>query len=331
MANKRTQLYSRPPMERMMQIHQRIKSGGYPNSTHLARQLEVTARTIKRDVEFMKDRLTLPIEYDPRRYGYYYSQPVDQFPSLPMNESEVFAMMIADKAVAQYHGTPWHKPLEAAFKSLAGQLNQEASYSLGDLDAAFSFRPLAPEDADLKMFETLTQGLKDRRALQFLYRNLGSRQANTRRVLPYHLACIDNHWYLFALDEDRKAMRTFVVSRMKNVVLRRKRFPKPTAKQFDPDEYLKGCFTVFKGRDDYEVVLEFDAWATDLIRNRRWHASQEFTELRNGCSRLRFRLNNIEEMERFVLSFGTHATVVRPEELVIRMQKTTTTLAKRYA
>jgi len=41
----------------------------------------------------------------------------------------------------------------------------------------------------------------------------------------------------------------------------------PDAK-FDPDEYLKGSFTVFKGKEDYEVVVEFDVWATDLIRGR---------------------------------------------------------------
>jgi len=77
--------------------------------------------------------------------------------------------------------------------------------------------------------------------------------------------------------------------------------------------------------------VEFDAWATDLLRGRRWHSSQEFMELKDGCSRLRFRLNSIEEMERFVLSFGTHATVVRPKELVVRMEKTAQALAKRYA
>ena len=328
MAKNSRRLYSRPPMERMMQIHQHIKSGTYPNCSQLAREIEVTIRTIKRDVDFMRYRLKLPIEYDPLRWGYYYSRPVDQFPSLPMTEREVFALLIADKAIAQYHGTPWHRPLEAAFRKLTGQLDTEARYTLSDLEAGFSFRPLAPEDADVQMFQKLTQALKERRAIRFQYRNLGANKALPRQVHPYHLACIDSHWYLFAHDVNRKAMRTFVLSRMANVGLTRTRFPKPRG--FDPDEYLKGSFTVFKGKDDYEVVVEFDAWATDLIRNRRWHSTQEFTELKDGCSRLRFRLNSIEEMERFVLSFGTHATAVRPKELVARMEKTARELVKRY-
>ena len=81
---------------------------------------------------------------------------------------------------------------------------------------------------------------------------------------------------------------------------------------------------------DYEVVVDFDAWTTDLILGRTWHASQEFTELPDGCSRPRLRLNNIEQMERWVLSWGTHAIVVRPKALAERIQKTSQELVSRY-
>ena len=59
MAKKSRRLFSRPPVERMMQIHQRIQSGSYPNSSQLAEEIEVTTRTIKRDVDFMKSRLEM--------------------------------------------------------------------------------------------------------------------------------------------------------------------------------------------------------------------------------------------------------------------------------
>ena len=69
------QLYSRPPWERMMRIHERIQSGNHPNCNQLARESEVSNCTIKRDIDFMKCRLVLPTEYDERRYRYYYSRP----------------------------------------------------------------------------------------------------------------------------------------------------------------------------------------------------------------------------------------------------------------
>ena len=97
-------------------------------------------------------------------------------------------------------------------------------------------------------------------------------------------------------------------------------------------EYLKGSLAVFKGADDYEVVVDFDSWGADLIRGRKWHASQEITELprRQLRLRLRLRLNCIEEAERWVLSWGTHATVVRPQTLATRLRDTGKALQSRY-
>ena len=54
------QFHSRPPLERMLRIHQALHSGSYPNATTLARQLEVSTKSIHRDLEFMRDRLELP-------------------------------------------------------------------------------------------------------------------------------------------------------------------------------------------------------------------------------------------------------------------------------
>src|SRR6185503_13637987 len=67
---------TRPPLERMLRIHQAIASGRYPNASSLATDIEVVTKTIHRDVEFMRDRLGLPIAYDARRFGYYYSEEV---------------------------------------------------------------------------------------------------------------------------------------------------------------------------------------------------------------------------------------------------------------
>jgi predicted DNA-binding transcriptional regulator YafY len=144
-------LHTRPPWERMMQIHERIKANRYPNCTKLGKEIEVSTRTIKRDVDFMKYRLNLPIEYDNKRYGFFYTEPVDQFPSLPVTEAEVFALLVAHKAIAQYQGTPYQKPLDAAFRKLTGQLDTKAKFTLGNLDEALSFRPFAPGDTDLEI------------------------------------------------------------------------------------------------------------------------------------------------------------------------------------
>ncbi len=56
----------------------------------------------------------------------------------------------------------------------------------------------------------------------------------------------------------------------------------------------------------------------------------ELTELPKGMLRVRLRLNSLEEVERWILSMGTHATVVRPEKLRQRLFKATLELFERY-
>jgi len=322
------QLYSRPPWERMMRIHERIQSSNYPNCNQLAREFEVSSRTIKRDIDFMKCRLKLPIEYDERRYGYYYSRPVEQFPGVRITEPELFALLVAQKAIVQYHGTPFEQPLETAFRKLTAQLSTDSEYTFHNLEQALSFRPLGPEDTDLGLFQRLNAALRERWVLRFKYRNLGTTKAQTRRVEPYHVACVDNRWYLFAYDRARKAMRTFALSRMHRPELTRDRFERPV--KFNPDEYLRGSFGVFAGKDDFEVVIEFDAWAADLLHGRRWHPSQEVIEFPKGGLRMRLRLNNIEEVERWVLGWGKHATVIRPAMLAKRIEQAAADLLRKY-
>jgi predicted DNA-binding transcriptional regulator YafY len=181
----------------------------------------------------------------------------------------------------------------------------------------------------METFQIITRALKERRELRFLYRNLGADNAHWRQVRPYHVACVDNHWYVFAFDVKRNAMRTFALTRLRAPGITQEHFT--VSKKFNLNEYLKGSFNVFKGGDDYEVVIDFDSWAADLIRGRRWHSSQELMELPSRQIRLRMRLNSIEEAERWVLSWGAHATLVRPQALAERLSNTAAELHQRYS
>jgi predicted DNA-binding transcriptional regulator YafY len=311
-----------------MWFHQSVQQGEYPNCTKAAGEFGVTVRTIMRDVGFMKAGLALPLAFNSERNGYYYTRAVEHFPQVPMSEAEVFALLVAHKAIAQYHGTPFERPLGMAFRKLTGQLQQSVEFSLGNLDEALSFRPFAPEDADLERFQIVTRGVNERRELRFRYRNVGAEKARWRQARPYHVGCVDNHWYIFAHDVKRGAMRTFALSRVRSVELSAKRFT--ISKRFDLGEYLRGSFNVFRGADDYEVVVEFDKWAADLVRERRWHSSQRLKELSGRRVSLSMRLNSLEEAERWVLSWGAHANVIRPERLRERLAAAAKELWGRY-
>lgn len=64
------ELHLRPPFKCIMRINEALQAGLFPNCTTLSRSIEVEPRTIKRDVDFMKFRLSFLIEYECQRYGY---------------------------------------------------------------------------------------------------------------------------------------------------------------------------------------------------------------------------------------------------------------------
>src|SRR5262245_29660659 len=90
---------SRPGVERILHIHRAIQAGRYPNANTLAKELEISAKSIHRDFIFMRDRLRLPLKYDDLKFGFYYTKPVRTFPTLLLSEGELFAMLIAEKSV----------------------------------------------------------------------------------------------------------------------------------------------------------------------------------------------------------------------------------------
>src|SRR5262249_28699919 len=205
-------LRARPPLERMLRIHQAIQSGAYPNASVLAADLEVSSKSVHRDLEFMRDRLQLPLEFDRRRLGYYYTEEVKAFPTLQITEGELFALIVAEKALQQYRGTSFEKPLLSAIRKMEQSLPETISLNLAEVERTISFRTSTEPIVDLKIFDVLAKATAGRKQLEVTYRKPGQPQSEQRVIDPYHLANINGEWFLFAYDHLRKALRTFVPS-----------------------------------------------------------------------------------------------------------------------
>jgi proteasome accessory factor B len=321
-------LHSRAPLKRMEMIHAAIVGGGFPNSSTLAEDLEVSPKTIKRDVEFMRDQLELPLEYDAQRYGYHYTRPVTQFPPMKISEGELLALFVAEKAVAQYQGTPYGKVLHAAFEKIVGGLHEYVTIRMRNPGGDISFRQGGVGEADIAVFETVQAALVGRVELEFFYRPLNATTHTKRRVRPYHLACVDHQWYLFAFDLARNGMRTFVLARMKRPETTKHPFVRP--KEFSLAEHLDGAFGVFPGREGHTVTVRFDAFASQLVRERKWHPTQELKEIDDDCVELTVSVGNFHEISRWIMSWEDHAVVVKPAALRRKMRETLTKMATHY-
>jgi predicted DNA-binding transcriptional regulator YafY len=311
--------YSRPPLERMLRIHQAIQAGKFPNASNLARELEVSTKSIHRDIEFMRDRLELPIQYDGSRFGYRYTEEVNAFPTVQITEGEIFALLVAEKALQQYRGTSFEKPLLSAIKKMEQSLPDTISLNLSDIEQTISFRTRAEQILNLEIFDALAKATAHRRQIEMTYRKPGKRETETRMVDPYHLANINGEWYLFAYDHGRKDIRTFAPVRIQSVKATGKTFERP--ERFSLEKRLRDSFGVHAGQGEYDVVIQFSDRAADLIREKKWHESQQLRELKGGGAELKLKLSSLQEIERWVLSWGGDAKVLKPKELVEAVRK----------
>lgn len=320
---------SRPPLERMLKIHQAIKGGKYPNTTTLSAELEVSSRSVARDLVFMRDRMGLPVEYDEIRHGFYYKGEVEGFPTLQITEGELFALLVAEKALQQYRGTNFEKPLVSAFNKMAASLPDTISLNLQEWEQTISFRTSAEPILNLETFDLLAKATAQRKQLRLSYRKPGKQQTELRTVDPYHLANINGEWFLFAFDHLRSDIRTFVPARIQKVEFTGKSFERPS--KFSLEKTLRNSFGVHSGKGVHEVVIQFTPYAADYIREKKWHPSQQLRELKDGGVELKMQLSSLGEVERWVLGWAGNAAVLQPRELAEAVRRAAENILKTTA
>ena len=302
-----------------MRIHDAIQSGKFPNAAQLGKDLEVSPKSVQRDLEFMRERMNFPIEYDKNRWGYYYTKDVGSFPAFSVTEGELFAVLVAEKAMHQYRGTNLERPLMSAFKKLAASLPETISLHMADWEQTISFRSSAEPISNLEIFDQLARAAAEGRQLALQYRKPGSAAAEKRSIDPYHLANVNGDWFLFAYCHLRKDIRTFVPSRILSAEETGKRFQRP--RDFSIEKALRDSFGVHSGKAEHHVVIRFSELVADYIREKKWHASQELKNLSNGGVELSLRLSSLVEVQRWILSWAGNAQVFAPEELKKAVQQ----------
>lgn len=86
--------------ERFFWFDRQVRRGLYPNAHTLARQFELSDKTAQRTIDFMEERLGAPLEYDPSRRGYRYTDDRFSLPSLEVSQNEMLAVLIAQNLLA---------------------------------------------------------------------------------------------------------------------------------------------------------------------------------------------------------------------------------------
>lgn len=327
---------SRTAFARILKIDQLLaEPGAFLNADELSTELEMSRRTILRDIEFMTNQLGCLIETERRddKHGYFYTEEgrekrkANPLGFLAHTQQRLLSLLFAQKAVSQFNGTPFEEPLKESLNRFAEDLGTDRS-ELHTAMQAVSFRQFAWEDLAEEDFEILHRAIRCHRTLRFTYRRPGGTGPGAREIEPLHLTHCWNRWYLVGFDLDRQACRTFAVKRMGDIEVTRTEVKHRG--DFDIDAYLRGSFGIVAGSRFRKVVIDFDASAADLIRERVWHPSQTLKDLDDGGVRLTLRLSSLDEIADWILGWGARAVARQPRELVQKLGDITATMSKRY-
>lgn len=299
---------------RLCEIHRLISQGTYPNCPELAKKLEVSLRTVERDIERLRDLFGAPVEYDRVRKGYYYTAPFE-LPPMRFREGEAIAIFLGQKLLMQCKGTPFEDFVGQAMAKIRMFLPQSIEVNVEKVIDAVSFHsePLRGEEMEVaERYQTLTRAIEEQKSVTTDYFS-ASRQAVThRKIDPYHLRLVDGAWYCIGYCHERREVRTFALDRMMNLQMTDDSFEVPA--DFSVDEYLASSLTIERG-EPRKVVIEFDQCEAPYIKGKRWHKSQVLEELPNGNLRMTLNVGGLGEVMRWVMSLGSKAWVVEPEDL----------------
>lgn len=298
---------------RLFKIEQAIQNLSYPDVARLMDELEVSRRTILRDIDELKIYYNAPIEYDRTRKGYYYSDNTYFVKNMMLTESEVFAVTGILPLMERYNNTPLKKTIEKVYDTLSqmlpNQVEVQSSFT-NDVEFIADPIPVIPE----AVFNDVFKATKLHKIMTFDYRSISATTWSPHELYPYKIYNQKSDWYILGYSPHRDSFSTFTLARMKNIRL---------GDDFTPDpDYAKKIhidpnFGIWNNDSKPKTIeLVFDKSVNTYILERTWHKNQKCRQNDDGSVFLSFESNQLQETLYWTLRFGSAVTVLNPPELV---------------
>lgn len=298
-------------LERLLRIDELIRSDQRHTALSLAQQLEVSERTIRNDLAFLRDRYHAPLQFR-RQRGLHYTDPDWRLPSIPLSGEEFLALTRSIKMFISSSGAAFTPELESALARLVERLPEGYQTDLQQHDP-ITFRKGAELHYDSQIFHALERACYDHRTVRMIYYT-ASRDQHTERQLDPYLVQISfgSEAYVVGYCHRRQEVRTFRVDRIQELEILDHRFTLDP--EFDRDK-LDYAFLYELGGDPQAVSIWFAPDKAPFIRERRWHFTQQIEEHADRSLTLHLFVAGFQDLKRWVLSFGPGAKVIAPPEL----------------
>ena len=174
-------------MERCRWLDGHLRTRSFPTAREFVSRFEVSRRTFYRDVEYMRLMLDAPIVYDRERGGYFYEDMTFNLAAVQLTEGELVALLIAERVLRQYEGTPYGQALGRAFEKICRSMTDKVTIDLWSLEKSITF-DLGPVRApDVALFNVVASDFRESTALRIRYDTQSRDRVSTRIIEHFQL------------------------------------------------------------------------------------------------------------------------------------------------
>jgi predicted DNA-binding transcriptional regulator YafY len=284
--------------------------------TELADRLEVSGRTIRRDIDRLR-RLGYPVESLTGPTGGYRLRAGSAMPPLLLDDDEAIAIAVGLRTAARASVTGIEDTAVRALVKLEQVLPAHLRRRVAALGSATFTLPAAGATVDPQHLTVIAAACRDSECLRFLYRSRDGTDSR-REVEPHSLVNRGRRWYLVAWDRRREDWRTFRIDRLDKPASMGTRFTARRLPAKDAGAYVEQSIAGAPNR--FEAVVTLHAAAEEITSRfpAHWGAVKpidaDTCEYRTGDDDLRWLALRIAML-------GVEFRVREPPELVEQLQE----------
>ena len=297
---------------RLLRLEKAIQTIPYPSVSRLMDELEVSRRTVLRDLEELRIYYNAPIEYDRLRKGFYYTDETFFVKNVLISEGELVAMAGILPLLERYDNTPLKETISKVYGTICQMLPNEVEVQSSLLNnIQFISDPLPAIDSEV--FKKIFEAIKAHKTISFGYRSIKSTEHTPHTLDPYKIYCHKGNWYAVGFCHKHNKYSTYNLSRMKDIVLLSAFEPDP---KYEKKVHIDPNFGIWNNElPKLKFEFVFDKSINTYILERTWHKNQKCFQDKEGNVHLSFESNQLQETLYWVLSFSDAVTILNPPEL----------------
>lgn len=301
-------------MERFFKIDQILRTSRYsvPKSRFLD-ELEVSLATFKRDLEYLRDRMHAPIEYDKKTNGYQYAEGSDfQLPGLWMNEGEIYALLTMQHLLSNLQPGMLDEHVKPLIERITSLL-ELSDHTTSEINKRIRILSMANRPVKHANFEIISSAVLDRKRLNITYYNRAENSETQREISPQRLVHYRDNWYLDAWCHLRNKLRCFSVDAIANANVLDEIAKSVSSVLLDKE--LSAGYGIFSGSNVKNAQLRFNPVRSRWVSNEQWHPEQKGWYDEQGYYNLSFPYSDDRELIMDILRNGSDVEVIEPSTL----------------